>query len=138
MISDYLPQSQKATFFDKFSSLRMRFWDCFIQIFFQNSLILFFLGQTIGQFLATYFTPICGYFYLRIFLSVDIFIRGYFCNKIKNWCKKSLFHHIYVIKLLLSMLYAFKADILHSIFKFLILLQKYPRIKISTDKNIRR
>ena len=128
--------------------------------------------NTIGQFLATYFTPIhgyfylriflsvdifipryfytylriflsadifiCGYFYLRIFLSVDIFIRGYFCNKIKNWCKKSLFHHIYVIKLLLSMLYAFKADILHSIFKFLILLQKYPRIKISTDKNIRR
>ena len=32
----------------------------------------------IGQFLATYFIPIRGYFYLRIFLSVDIFIPGYF------------------------------------------------------------
>ena len=57
---------------------------------------------SLGQFLATYFTPIRGYFYLRIFLSMDIFIRGYFytypriflsadificgyfCNKIKN------------------------------------------------------
>ena len=33
---------------------------------------------------ADIFTPIRGYFYLWIFLSVDIIFCGYFCNKIKN------------------------------------------------------
>ena len=45
---------------------------------------------------------ICGYFYLWIFLSVDNFICGYFYTSIQikiYWCKKSLFHHLYVIKL---------------------------------------
>ena len=72
--------------------------------------------QIILHLSADNFTPIHGYFYTypRIFLHqcTDFFtpIRGYFYTSIQikiYLCKKSLFHHMYVIKLMLGMLYAF-------------------------------